>query len=177
MELVIKTFFILLACTYPNIVSVLDSDFSMSKAPTPFRFQKVQNCIFKIYNYLIEKSRIWLRKSTLIELTERNANHIIPSCCHLPVCCRSPVDRCGSHRFNLFLIISPMFTFDLRHSSSLDNSVGFRFHTLSLYISDPIYCVQMYTTPVGVGGCSALPPSLGRLLLCGVVTLQQELWG
>ena len=47
-------------------------------------------------SYLIEKSRIWLRKSTLIDLTGRNANHIIPSCCHLPVSCRSLVDRCGS---------------------------------------------------------------------------------
>ena len=30
------------------------------------------------------------------DLTERNANHIIPSCCHLPVSCRSLVDRFGS---------------------------------------------------------------------------------
>ena len=33
--------------------------------------------------------------STLLDLTERNANHI-PSYCHLPVICRSLVDRCGS---------------------------------------------------------------------------------
>ena len=33
--------------------------------------------------------------STLLDLTEPNANHIIPSCCHLPVSCRSLVDRCG----------------------------------------------------------------------------------
>ena len=31
----------------------------------------------------------------LVDLTERNANHIIPSYCHLPVSCRSLVDRCG----------------------------------------------------------------------------------
>ena len=37
-----------------------------------------------------------LRKSTLIDLMERNANHIIPSYCYLPVSCRSLVDRCGS---------------------------------------------------------------------------------
>ena len=37
-----------------------------------------------------------LRKSTLLDLTERNANHIIPSCCHLSVSCWSIVDRCGS---------------------------------------------------------------------------------
>ena len=42
------------------------------------------------------KWRIWLRKSTLLDLTERNANHIVPSYCHLPVSCRSQVDRCGS---------------------------------------------------------------------------------
>ena len=29
-------------------------------------------------------------------MTERNANHIIPSYCYLPVSCRSLVDRCGS---------------------------------------------------------------------------------
>ena len=34
--------------------------------------------------------------STLLDLTERNANHIIPSCCILPVSCRSLIDRCGS---------------------------------------------------------------------------------
>ena len=33
---------------------------------------------------------------TLLDLAERNANHIIPSCCHLPVSYRSLVDRCGS---------------------------------------------------------------------------------
>ena len=33
---------------------------------------------------------MWLRKSTLLDLTERNANHIVP------VSCRSLVDRCGS---------------------------------------------------------------------------------
>ena len=37
-----------------------------------------------------------LWKSTLLDLTERNANHIIPSCCHVPVSCRSLVHRCGS---------------------------------------------------------------------------------
>ena len=47
-------------------------------------------------SYLMEKQRIWLRKSTLLDLTERNANLIIPSCCHLPISCRSLVDRCGS---------------------------------------------------------------------------------
>ena len=46
--------------------------------------------------YLIEEKRIWLRKSTLLDLMERNVNHIIPSYCHLPVSCRSLVDRCGS---------------------------------------------------------------------------------
>ena len=30
-------------------------------------------------------------------MTERNANHIIASYCHLSVSCRSLVDRCGSH--------------------------------------------------------------------------------
>ena len=29
-------------------------------------------------------------------MTERNANHIIPSCCHLPASCRCLLDRCGS---------------------------------------------------------------------------------
>ena len=33
---------------------------------------------------------------TMIELIMMNANHIIPSFCHLPVICRSLVGRCGS---------------------------------------------------------------------------------
>ena len=37
-----------------------------------------------------------VRKLTLIDLMEYNVNHIIPSCCHLPVSCKSLVDRCGS---------------------------------------------------------------------------------
>ena len=40
------------------------------------------------------RSRIWLIKSKLIDLTECNVNHIIPSCSRLPVSCRSLVDRC-----------------------------------------------------------------------------------
>ena len=32
----------------------------------------------------------------VLDLTERNANHIIPFYCHLPVSCRSLVDRSGS---------------------------------------------------------------------------------
>ena len=49
----------------------------------------------------------------ILDLTERNANHIILSYCHLPVSCRSLVDRCGSlgavsHRFN-FLILKLFF--------------------------------------------------------------------
>ena len=47
-------------------------------------------------SYLMENWRIWLRKSKLIDLTERNGNHIIPLYCHRPVSCRSLVDRCGS---------------------------------------------------------------------------------
>ena len=34
-------------------------------------------------SYLIEKWRIWLRKSPLSDLRERNANHIVPSSYHL----------------------------------------------------------------------------------------------
>ena len=33
--------------------------------------------------------------STLLDLTERNANHIIPSYCHRSVSCRRIVDRYG----------------------------------------------------------------------------------
>ena len=51
---------------------------------------------FKILTGKPTGKRIWLRKSTLIDLTERSANHIIPSYCYLPVSCRSLVDRCGS---------------------------------------------------------------------------------
>ena len=29
------------------------------------------------------------------EVAERNANHIVPSYCHLPLSCRNLVDRCG----------------------------------------------------------------------------------
>ena len=32
----------------------------------------------------------------LIDVTERNTNHIIPSYCYLPVSCRNLVHRCGS---------------------------------------------------------------------------------
>ena len=48
---------------------------------------------------------------TLIDLTERNASHIIPSYYHLSVSYRSLVDWCGcplkavSHRFNFFITI------------------------------------------------------------------------
>ena len=40
--------------------------------------------------------RIRLGKSTLIDLTKRNNNHITSSYCHWAVSCRSLVDRCGS---------------------------------------------------------------------------------
>ena len=44
----------------------------------------------------MDKYQIWLRKSTLIDLTERNINKIIPLYCHLPVSWRSLVDWCVS---------------------------------------------------------------------------------
>ena len=47
-------------------------------------------------SYLIQKYRIWFRKSKVIDWTECNANHIIPLYCHLPVGFRSLADRCGS---------------------------------------------------------------------------------
>ena len=40
--------------------------------------------------------QVGLRKLTLLDLRERNVNHIIPSYCHLPVSYRSLRDRCGS---------------------------------------------------------------------------------
>ena len=46
-------------------------------------------------NYLVEKLQISLGKSTLIGLAKRNANHITPSYCYLPLSCRSIIDRCG----------------------------------------------------------------------------------
>ena len=54
--------------------------------------------IFQVLNITQIKfnSASTLGKSTLIDLTEHNANHIIPSYCYLPVSCRSLVDRCGS---------------------------------------------------------------------------------
>ena len=44
-----------------------------------------------------------------LDLTVHNANYIFPSYCHLPVICRSLVDRCCSleavsHRQNKFLL-------------------------------------------------------------------------
>ena len=39
-----------------------------------------------------------IKKVDIIRLAERNDIHIIPSYCHLPVSCRSLVDRCGSPR-------------------------------------------------------------------------------
>ena len=50
----------------------------------------------KLGSYLIDKNWIWLRKSTLLDLTENNANHSIPSHCNLPASCKSRVDRYGS---------------------------------------------------------------------------------
>ena len=47
-------------------------------------------------SYLIDKLCFWLRMSTLIDLTERNANRIFSSYCHLPISCRSPVDQAGT---------------------------------------------------------------------------------
>ena len=48
---------------------------------------------------------VWLRRSTLIDLTDLNANHIIPSWCHLAVSYRSLLDRLAplgaiSHRLH-----------------------------------------------------------------------------
>ena len=37
-----------------------------------------------------------IKKVDILDLTEHNANHIIPSYWHVPVSCRSLVDRCGS---------------------------------------------------------------------------------
>ena len=48
------------------------------------------------YYYLILLLSSSSLKSTLIDLMERNANHIIPSYCYLPASCRSLTDRCGS---------------------------------------------------------------------------------
>ena len=52
-----------------------------------------------------------LRKWTLLDLTERNANHIIPLYCHLPVSCRSldagvVPSRAVRHRFIYLFILS-----------------------------------------------------------------------
>ena len=55
--------------------------------------------------YMIKKWRSWLRKSTLIDLTQSNANPIIPSYCDLIVSCRSLVDvvaPLGSLRFYIW---------------------------------------------------------------------------
>ena len=37
-----------------------------------------------------------ITKVDILDLSERNANRIIPLCCYLPVSCRSLVDRCDS---------------------------------------------------------------------------------
>ena len=50
-------------------------------------FQELEYCCIVLY--CTEESR------QLLDLTDRNANHINLSCCHLPVSCRSLVDRCG----------------------------------------------------------------------------------
>ena len=46
----------------------------------------------------LKSSGSGVRMSTLLDLTERNANHIIPSYCSLQLSCRSLVDRRGSLR-------------------------------------------------------------------------------
>ena len=48
--------------------------------------------------YLAMTASLLEWSATLIDLTERNANHIIPSYSHLQVSCRSLVDRYGSSR-------------------------------------------------------------------------------
>ena len=57
---------------------------------------KYQMTNSKILLYCIGHIRFWLRNLTLLDLTERDDNNIIPSYCHLPVSCWSLVDRCGS---------------------------------------------------------------------------------
>ena len=49
-------------------------------------------CFKNYYSYIDQITR----KSTLIDFTELNANHIIPSYRYLPVICRNLVDRYGS---------------------------------------------------------------------------------
>ena len=56
---------------------------------------------------LDEKVADLIKKADIIRLDGLNANHIIPSYCHLPFSCKSLVDQCGSfgsykHRINLF---------------------------------------------------------------------------
>ena len=51
---------------------------------------------------LIEKQEIWLRKPTLIDLTEWNINQITPSYCNLPVSYRNVVHQCGFLRRFIF---------------------------------------------------------------------------
>ena len=52
---------------------------------------------------------MWLRKCTVIDLTECNANHMILSYCNLPISCGSVVGQLtlmGAVSYRLFMYIS-----------------------------------------------------------------------
>ena len=70
----------------------------LSGSRWPLNKSELVKNAFKILSICLKKyiNFEYLQESTLLDLTERNANHIIPLCCHLPVSFRSLVDRCGS---------------------------------------------------------------------------------
>jgi len=64
-----------------------------------FQFVSHKSRVYTCINIYAENRYIyvvWNGKVNIIRLMEHNANHIIPLYCHLPVSCRSLVDRCGS---------------------------------------------------------------------------------
>ena len=82
---------------------------SVNQESNPAKLRKNQRCYLNFWTYLriilptdvifdylsINKKKISLI-SCCYDLSERNANDIIPSYCHLPASCRSLVDRWGS---------------------------------------------------------------------------------
>ena len=88
--------FIRNACLYFLLIFTLTTDHgvtgSIPGTSTNWKcglgLERGPSSIVRTIGYLLDWEVADLIKSTLLYLTVHNANHIIPSCCHLPVSCR-----------------------------------------------------------------------------------------
>ena len=107
--------------------------------------------VFNLSLIWFSSSIFWLRKSTLLDLTERNVNHIIPLYCHLPVSCRSLVDRCGSCKPQIinsivyqYVIMITIISIKYRSFRFLDWIVNRRNKIKQLYGRSSKYNIMKY---------------------------------